>query len=147
MVKVSDVLLSAEDLIGAECATYEEGDDHPYTAKIEKDNITEADGGLALAVKGIAYVFHDTNPHDLLGYTMQAPEPGTYFRHIVSEDSAKTEYTTGFSFPSNIKHLDEKFLPESVDGVVVRSSNNGSTKKFKITVNDDGVISAVKISD
>lgn len=41
--------------------------------------------------------------------------------------------------------MPEKFMPESVEGVVVRSSTPGSTKLFKITVNDSGTITATEV--
>ena len=44
-----------------------------------------------------------------------------------------------------IHPLDEKFLPKSVDGVIIRSSTEGSTKKFKVTVNDEGTLTATEV--
>lgn len=41
--------------------------------------------------------------------------------------------------------LSEELLPESIEGVVIRSSTEGSTKKFKITVDDSGTISATEV--
>ena len=43
-----------------------------------------------------------------------------------------------------LKQLDEKFIPE-LSGVVVKSSTEGSTKKFKITVDDSGMITATEV--
>lgn len=43
--------------------------------------------------------------------------------------------------------LPEEFLPESVDGVIIRSSTEGSTKKFKLTVDDSGTIAATEVSE
>lgn len=44
-----------------------------------------------------------------------------------------------------INPIHEELLPESVAGVVVRSSTEGSTKKFKITVDDAGTITATEV--
>lgn len=41
--------------------------------------------------------------------------------------------------------LPEEYLPESVDGVVIRSSTAGSTKKFRLTVDDSGIITATEV--
>ena len=41
--------------------------------------------------------------------------------------------------------LPEEYLPESVDGVVIRSSTEGSTKKFRLTVDDSGIITAAEV--
>lgn len=54
------------------------------------------------------------------------------------------EHTIGV-YKKDIQPLDEKFLPESVDGVVIRSSTEGSTKKFKLTVDDSGTITATEV--
>jgi hypothetical protein len=41
--------------------------------------------------------------------------------------------------------LPESFMPESVDGIIIRSSTADSTKKFKLTVDDNGTISATEV--
>lgn len=41
--------------------------------------------------------------------------------------------------------MPEGYLPESVDGVVIRSSTEGSSKKFKLTVDDSGTITATEV--
>ena len=41
--------------------------------------------------------------------------------------------------------IDEKFMPD-VSGLIVKSSTADSTKKFKITVDDSGTISATEVS-
>lgn len=43
--------------------------------------------------------------------------------------------------------LPEEFLPESVGSVIVRSCTEGSSKKFKITVDDSGTISATEVTE
>ena len=42
--------------------------------------------------------------------------------------------------------IPEEFLPASVDGVVIRSSTEGSAKKFKLTVDDSGKITATELT-
>ena len=41
--------------------------------------------------------------------------------------------------------IDEKFIPD-VSSLIVKSSTAGSTKKFRITVNDSGTISATEVT-
>ena len=41
--------------------------------------------------------------------------------------------------------IDEKFIPD-VSSLTIKSSTAGSTKKFKITVNDSGTISATEVT-
>jgi len=47
---------------------------------------------------------------------------------------------------SQTEKMPEEFLPESVDGVVIRSSTEGSTKKFRLTVDDSGTITATELT-
>ena len=41
--------------------------------------------------------------------------------------------------------MPEEFLPESVNGVIIRSSTANSTKQFKLTVDDSGTITATEV--
>ena len=50
---------------------------------------------------------------------------------------------TGFE---TFKTIDPQYLPESVDSVVIRSSTAGSTKKFRLTVDDSGTLTATEIT-
>jgi hypothetical protein len=42
--------------------------------------------------------------------------------------------------------LPEEYLPDSVDYIIMNSSTEGSTKQFKITIGDDGVLVASEIT-
>lgn len=46
-----------------------------------------------------------------------------------------------------MKKLDEKFLPDSVECVTLRSGTAGSSKLFKITVDDTGIITATEVDE
>ena len=65
---------------------------------------------------------------------------------VISNDSA-SEHVISIKIvtPGEIKTLDEKFLP-AVSGLIVKSSTANSTKKFKITVDDNGTISATEVT-
>lgn len=52
--------------------------------------------------------------------------------------------TTISVFTTVIHKIDEKYLPDTCS-VILPSSTEGSTKKFKITVDDSGTISAVEV--
>ena len=78
---------------------------------------------------------------------------------VVSEDNAEVEgiifptkglYTRGVSKPfklikETITPMSADFMPV-VDGVIISSSTADSTKKFKITVDDSGTISATEVT-
>lgn len=47
---------------------------------------------------------------------------------------------------TEIRKLDERCMPESVESVIIRSSTEGSTKLFKLTVDDSGTITATEVT-
>ena len=79
------------------------------------------------------------------------PEKGVYvaFRYvyitgIASADSETPEITWDGNIDV-IKKLDKKFIPSELNEVILPSSTSGSSKKFKITVNDSGAITATEV--
>lgn len=67
--------------------------------------------------------------------------PGTTF--YAADDN---EHTVSVSaLLEDINKMPECYLPESVSGIVIRSSTLGSTKKFKLTVDDSGTVTATEI--
>ena len=78
------------------------------------------------------------------------PKKGVYFLSenrdyvtgIASADSDTPEITWD-GYIGGFKKLDEKFLPD-MNSIVINSSTSGSSKKFKITVDDSGTISATE---
>jgi hypothetical protein len=71
------------------------------------------------------------------GKSFQAPQAGTYFQRISDTSYAIDlgEVLTGVA------------LETTASGCVVNSSTTGSTKRFAITVDDDGVIKAAEVVD
>lgn len=47
---------------------------------------------------------------------------------------------------ADIKKIDKKFIPSELNEVIIPSSTSGSSKKFKITVNDSGAITATEVT-
>ena len=69
---------------------------------------------------------------------------GVYITGIASADSDTPEITWDGSF-GGIKKIDEKYIPSELNEIILPSSTSGSSKKFKITVDDSGTISATEI--
>ena len=46
---------------------------------------------------------------------------------------------------ADIKKIDPKFIPSELNEIIIPSSTSGSSKKFKITVDDSGTISATEV--
>ena len=85
------------------------------------------------------------------------PEKGVYFALINSVDYA-SGYVSGIASADSdtpeitwdgnidvIKKLDKKYIPSELNEVILPSSTSGSSKKFKITVDDAGTISATEV--
>ena len=148
MFKVSDLVLTDEQL---KMATTTNSAGTIIVIKDQWESGIE-DGGvvvgedLTLAVQ-VLEARVDGATLDYGGMTLVFPEKGLYF--MVFPDGT---YVKSFTTTEPIEHektvikkVDEKYLPDSVDGVVIRSSTADSTKKFKLTVDDSGTIRAVEI--
>ena len=86
--------------------------------------------------------------------TVVFPKKGVYFTYasdnfyttgIASADSDTPEITWDGNIET-IKTIDPKFIPSELNEVILPSSTPSSTKKFKITVNDGGTISATEVT-
>ena len=79
------------------------------------------------------------------------PEKGTYFLSdeylpIITGFALGKDADPEITWDGNtgyIKKLDEQFIPD-VSGLIIKSSTPGSTKKFRITVDDSGTIRATE---
>ena len=98
------------------------------------------------------YVFFIvTDNFDYSGYVF--PEKGVYFvsadiiytTGVASADSDTPEITWDGNI-GTIKTIDPKYIPSKLNEIILPSSTSGSTKKFKITVDDTGTISATEVT-
>ena len=71
---------------------------------------------------------------------------------ITSSSGSPNSYTitVNFTIVSEVKQLPEEYIPNTIqrvgDDVIISSSTADSTKKFKITVDDSGTISATEVT-
>ena len=146
LYKVSDSVPTGDHSVGASCIFVNGLSGEKRESVVDgstDDYYWAADGYIFVALKD-----NVTVPE--VGITL--PEKGTYFL------SAANSFISGFALGSNvdpeitwdgsteeIKTLDEKFLPP-VSGLIVKSSTSNSTKKFKITVDDIGTITATEVT-
>ena len=143
--KVSDSVPTGDHSEGAYCCSVISGvKSNDQIALSTDDYYAASEAVVVVALKDNAVV-------EVLGLTF--PEKGTYFlagegiSHITGfalGRDADPEITWDGS-TEEIKTLDEKFLP-LVSGLIVKSSTTNSTKKFKITVDDSGTISATEVT-
>ena len=80
------------------------------------------------------------------------PEKGVYFllgdsfyvSGIASADSDTPEITWDGNIEM-VKTIDQKYIPSELNEIILPSSTSGSSKKFKITVDDSGTISVTEV--
>ena len=64
---------------------------------------------------------------------------------IAAADASASHTISISGFAPEVVKIDEKFIPD-VSGLIVKSSTPDSTKKFKITVDDSGTLTATEVS-
>ena len=69
---------------------------------------------------------------------------GNYVTGIASADSDTPEITWDGNIET-IKTIDPKYIPSELNEIILPSSTSGSSKKFKITVDDSGTITATQV--
>ena len=144
--KVSDKILTPDQVIGSTITKVKgsESQTIPVTDYREMEDIMLlGEMMIMIAKKSVA-------PTTEL--PMSIPEPGVYF---ISNDTSHVS-----SFSHLIVHpFDDKYIPDSIarkaeldsriteKEVILTSSTTDSTKKFKITVNDSGTLTATEITE
>ncbi len=85
---------------------------------------------------------------------MVFPKRGVYFNFSKEYSMYVTRCELGdFPIPETpwdgnietIKTIDPKYIPSELNEIVLPSSTSGSSKKFKITVDDSGAITATEV--
>lgn len=119
--------------------------------EISIDASTETGYLASQLMCGVA--FQDNATIEIDGVTIVLPERGTYFLKMdngttttgVAKRGASTPEISWDGNTATIKKLDEKFIPD-MDSVILNSSTTDSTKKFRITVDDSGNITATEVT-
>ena len=73
---------------------------------------------------------------------------GTAYQQLVTDGKGGVKWEDRLAYDGNageIKKIDKKFIPSELNEVILPSSTSGSSKKFKITVNDSGEITATEV--
>lgn len=116
---------------------------------VNPDGYNDLGNGSFHARKMVLFIATDNFESD--GVVL--PGKGVYFLKalngyttgIASADSDTPEIT----WDGNVeftKTIDPKYIPSELNEVILPSSTSGSSKKFKITVNDTGTISATEVT-
>ena len=89
----------------------------------------------------------------ILGGSDDTGEPFAYYCNYTEGASYFATLDTAASHTISVKTAEEivtsmaaEFLPSEINELIMNSSTTGSTKKFKITVDDSGTISATEVT-
>lgn len=125
------------------------GDDH-YKAFSLRESPTK-DSKLKTIVNHLVQV-SDTNVMPEYRFNFMAS--GGYYIYYNYEDEKMNELTNSLIFDLGVSTLQSEvcnikgtLTKDSLDGIIINSTTEGSKKKFKITVDDNGTISATKITE
>ena len=109
-------------------------------------------GNGNFGVNEFVFIFSSDNVNFNEGVVI--PKKGVYFLSIpdnyyvtgiASADSDTPEIVWDGNI-GTLKTIDPKYIPSELNELILPSSTSGSTKKFKITVNDNGAISATEVT-
>lgn len=152
--KVSDKILTPDDIIGATVTAVQNGVSQSLV--VTNDIVVREDYG-AIIGEGMIIIAtkQGTYVSAMEGLSISIPETGVYFTYMSSVGT--TVYASSLS--NIIIHpFDDKYIPDSIarkaeldsriteKEVILTSSTTDSTKKFKITVNDSGTLTATEIT-
>ena len=70
---------------------------------------------------------------------------GVTIEILTADTTATHTFSISQYSAGEVVKIDEKFMPD-VSGLIVKAAAAGSTKKFKITVEDSGAISGTEVS-
>lgn len=147
-VKIADEAPSVAELVGTVVIT-----NTSLTYTVTETNVTTLDSGDYTTFNTlIVGVFSDSCAavDDYGEFTK-----GLWIRGNASAYIASLTATSSiFSTPDTIHKLDEKYIPDTITrvedipeskAIILSSSTEGSTKRFKITVDDEGILTATEI--
>ena len=151
--KVSDKILTLDQLMGGMVTVIQNGVLNQMI--ITDETCLETEFGYMLGNFSI-FIAAETGDFNIEGLNIHIPESGVYFVNA----SAGGMSVRVSSLSNIIAHpFDEKYIPDTIarkaeldsriteKEVILTSSTTDSTKKFKITVNDSGTLTATEIPE
>lgn len=136
LVKVGDEMLAAEQLVGATVVSVRGAESQSRI--LSEDQIMSGDGFILAVIDNVILSCSKTTV--VMGAeTLTLPETGTYFAY--NEQDGNKKYVSSLTKPEK-----QELVPIPGELMVLRSSTAGSTKKFKITVDDTGTLSATEVT-
>lgn len=126
-----------------------------YTDSIIKDVMCaeDASGEYAEMYLGMNFVLGASGGYVNVSYMYgnNGTDLETLNNNISYSGSKGATVQFNVTITRGVKYLDEGYIPGTIqrvgDDVIVKSSTEGSTKRFKITVDDSGTLTATEVTD
>ena len=151
--KVSDKILRADDIIGATVTAVQNGVSQSFV--LTSDAVIREDYGTIIR-EGMIIIATKQGTFNMNDFNISIPELGIYF--LSASVGGNSMLVSSLS--NIIVHpFDDKYIPDTIarkaeldsriteKEVILTSSTTDSTKKFKITVNDSGTLTATEITE
>lgn len=140
LYKFSDRVLSYEEFLSANYVVYLGGEQH--SGMVSEDNPMQNQFSDAVSIFESGFIsFFVVSEDNAEGQGVIFPTKGLY----AGDDTVPFKL-----IKETITPMDAAFIPNTIqrvgDDIIVSSSTPDSTKKFKITVDDSGVISATAVT-
>lgn len=135
--KVADyTAVTKADLVGC-MLSLQNDPEHPKPFAVEENGINDTIMPHAIFVSDYVIFVSEPTSYGPFNFT----EPGIYMGKNGKMYTARISKQT-------ITPMAEEFLPNivEIDSIIIKSSTTDSTKKFKITVDDSGTISATELT-
>lgn len=133
LYKISDFLPTDDELIGATLEFSNGSSTKITSAEISSSSYS----GITVVVDSIFIVRQDNSIDGEVTFL----EKGVYTYYMGSENPYFKKLSNERTTP-----MAREFLPSEVNEFIMNSSTSGSTKKFKITVDDSGTIKATEVT-
>ena len=138
--KVSDQVFSLDEILQMTVTFNMSGDIFDSVIGDRPNDVIQNNNAFCVTDNGPVFALAENSGPNPLGVPDTYPEPGIYFPVSGTTRALRWLYKTVK------KNLDEKFLPDGIESLTFKSSTSGSSKKFKITVNDSGAITATEVT-
>lgn len=138
--KVSDQVFSLDEILQMTVTFNMSGDIFDSVIGDRPNDVIQNNNAFCVTDNGPVFALAGNSGPNPLGVPDTYPEPGIYFPVSGTTRALRWLYKTVK------KNIDEKFLPDGIESLIFKSSTSGSSKKFKITVDDSGTITATQVT-
>lgn len=139
-VKVGDTIPQKEDFVGAAIQN-----NFGEVSTVSSEMLVDLTGGYVVGSEMIVVV-SNKDTFDLNG--VKLPSNGLWVSKFMDESGVWNYYQSIIRTSETIHKMATEFIPNiaEIDSIIMKSSTTDSTKKFKITVDDSGAISATEVT-